>query len=385
MMFVQEQTAFIENGQPRVWRFDPLLLVIYLLLVMFGMVAVYSATIAQAFETGDSFAFLRTNLVHVFIAVSTMVVVSFIPIRIWQNLSPIFLLGGIVMLALVFIPQIGVEVNGSTRWINVAGWNFQPSEFAELGFLLFASDYLANRRGGLDHFFRDVFPILVIYLIFAGLLLLEPDFGSAVVLGGVLFGMLFVSHMRWSHVGILAGIGVLGLVVLIILEDYRIDRLTSFLNPWEDPYGKGFQLIQSLIAFGRGEWYGVGMGNSVMKLFYLPYAGSDFLLAIIAEELGFVGICTVILLFTTLIWRIFYISRLAKYAGDRFALTVAQAFAMLIAISALINMGVNMGVLPTKGLTLPLMSEGGTSLIAFSAALGIIFSIDRSSRRRLQD
>ena len=368
----------------RVWRFDPLLLVTYLLLITFGMVAVYSATIAQAFESGDSFGFLRTNLVHVVFAVCTMAVVSFVPVRVWQSMTPIFLVGGIVMLTLVFIPQIGVEVNGSTRWIRVAGWNFQPSEFAELGFLLFASDYLANRRGDLNNFFRDVFPILAIYLIFAGLLLLEPDFGSAVVLGGVLFGMLFVSHMRWSHIGFLAGVGILGLVMLIFLEDYRIDRLTSFLNPWEDPYGKGFQLIQSLIAFGRGEWYGVGMGNSVMKLFYLPYAGSDFLLAIIAEELGFVGICTVIALFTILIWRIFYIARLAKYARDQFGRTVAQAFAMLIAISALINMGVNMGVLPTKGLTLPLMSEGGTSLIAYSAALGVIFSIDRSSRRRLQ-
>ncbi len=383
-MFVQDQTNLAEDRQPRVWRFDPLLLVIYLLLVSFGMVAVYSATIAQAFETGDSFAFLRSNLVHIGLAIFAMVMVSFVPVRIWQNLTPLFLVGGIVMLSLVFVPQLGVEINGSTRWINVGGWNFQPSEFAELAFLLFAADYLASRRHDMSDFFRDVLPILIIYLIFAGLLLLEPDFGSAVVLGGVLFGMLFVSHMRWSHICILAGIGLLGLVTLILLEDYRIDRLTSFLNPWEDPYGKGFQLVQSLIAFGRGEWYGVGVGNSVMKLFYLPYAGSDFLLAIIAEELGFVGICTVILLFTILIWRIYYIARLAQYVGDKYAFTVAQAIAMLIAISALINMGVNMGVLPTKGLTLPLMSEGGTSLIAFSAALGIIFSIDHNCRRRLQ-
>lgn len=383
-MFVQDQANLAEDRQPRVWRFDPLLLVIYLLLVSFGMIAVYSATIAQAFETGDSFAFLRSNLVHIGLAIFAMVVVSFVPVRIWQNLTPLFLVGGIVMLSLVFVPQLGVEINGSTRWINLGGWNFQPSEFAELAFLLFAADYLASRRHDMSDFFRDVLPILIIYLIFAGLLLLEPDFGSAVVLGGVLFGMLFVSHMRWSHIWILAGIGLLGLVTLILLEDYRIDRLTSFLNPWEDPYGKGFQLVQSLIAFGRGEWYGVGVGNSVMKLFYLPYAGSDFLLAIIAEELGFVGICTVILLFTILIWRIYYIARLAQYVGDKYAFTVAQAIAMLIAISALINMGVNMGVLPTKGLTLPLMSEGGTSLIAFSAALGIIFSIDHNCRRRLQ-
>ncbi len=383
-MFVQDQANLAEDRQPRVWRFDPLLLVIYLLLVSFGMIAVYSATIAQAFETGDSFAFLRSNLVHIGLAIFAMVVVSFVPVRIWQNLTPLFLVGGIVMLSLVFVPQLGVEINGSTRWINIGGWNFQPSEFAELAFLLFAADYLASRRHDMSDFFRDVLPILIIYLIFAGLLLLEPDFGSAVVLGGVLFGMLFVSHMRWSHIWILAGIGILGLVTLILLEDYRIDRLTSFLNPWEDPYGKGFQLVQSLIAFGRGEWYGVGVGNSVMKLFYLPYAGSDFLLAIIAEELGFVGICTVILLFTILIWRIYYIARLAQYVGDKYAFTVAQAIAMLIAISALINMGVNMGVLPTKGLTLPLMSEGGTSLIAFSAALGIIFSIDHNCRRRLQ-
>ncbi len=361
--------------------FDPLLLIVYLLLVTLGIVAVYSATIAQAFDTGDPFVFLRNNSIHVLFALAAMLVTSLIPVRFWQMTAPLLLLSGIILLIVVLVPSIGVEINGSSRWIHVAGWNFQPSEFAELAFIIFAADYLSLRHNRMNSLIADVLPIGAVFVLFAGLLLLEPDFGSTVVLGSVLVVMLFLNGLRYSHLAMIAVIAIAAVVLLVVLEPYRVERLLSFMDPFNDPYDSGFQLVQSLIAFGRGELMGVGIGNSVQKLFYLPYAGSDFLLAIIAEELGFLGICTVIALFVVLIWRIFHIGWLAEASGDRFARILAHGIAILIAVSALINMGVNMGVLPTKGLTLPFMSEGGTSLIVYSAAIGIIVSVERRSRQ----
>ena len=380
MILVRHQNNIrsVDGGGP---YFDPLLLVTYLLLIVFGMIAVYSATIAHAFSADNPFVYLRRSGVHILFALTAMLIFSRIPVRLWQHLAPISLIAGIALLALVLIPSIGVKLNGSTRWIEVAGLKFQPSEFAELAFLIFAADYLVTRRGYIQEFMRDLVPILAIFTVFAALLLAEPDFGSTVVLGSVLILMLILSGMRWRHTVTITGAAVLGMACLILAKSYRLERLISFIDPFGDPYDTGFQLVQSLIAFGRGEWFGVGIGNSVQKLDYLPLAGSDFLLAIIAEEMGFLGICTVIMLFVVLIWRIFHVSWSAGAAGDTFGMLLAQAIGALIAVSALVNMGVNMGLLPTKGLTLPFMSEGGTSLIAYSAALGMIFSIERSSRQ----
>ena len=218
---------------------------------------------------------------------------------------------------------------------------------------------------------------------FATLLISEPDLGSVMVLGAVLMTVLFLSGLRLPHIVLFSALAVGAVVVLIVIEPYRVARVMSFLNPWDDPYSSGFQLVQSLIAFGRGEWFGVGLGTSVQKLFYLPYAGSDFLLAVIGEELGFVGIFTVIALFVVLIWKIFHISWLAAAVDDTFGKILAQSIGVMIAISAVINMGVNMGSLPTKGLTLPFMSEGGSSLVAYSMAIGIVIAIHRESYRKM--
>ena len=380
MILVRHQNNIrsVDGGGP---YFDPLLLITFLLLIVFGMIAVYSATIAHAFSANDPFVYLRRSGVHILFAVTAMLIFSRIPVRLWQHLAPISLITGIALLTLVLIPSIGVNVNGSARWVEVAGLKFQPSEFAELAFLIFAADYLVTRRGYMQEFMRDVVPIVAIFTVFAALLLAEPDFGSAVVLGSVLILMLILSGMRWRHTITITGAALLGMACLILAKAYRLERLTSFIDPFDDPFNTDFQLVQSLIAFGRGEWFGVGIGNSVQKLDYLPLAGSDFLLAIIAEEMGFLGICTVIVLFVVLIWRIFHVSWSAGAAGDTFGMLLAQAIGALIAVSALVNMGVNMGLLPTKGLTLPFMSEGGTSLIAYSASLGMIFSIERSSRQ----
>ena len=380
MILVRHQNNIrsVDGGGP---YFDPLLLITFLLLIVFGMIAVYSATIAHAFSANDPFVYLRRSGVHILFALTAMLIFSRIPVRLWQHLAPISLITGIALLTLVLIPSIGVNVNSSTRWVEVAGLKFQPSEFAELAFLIFVADYLVTRRGYMQEFMRDVVPIVAIFIVFAALLLAEPDFGSAVVLGSVLILMLILSGMRWRHTITITGAALLGMACLILAKAYRLERFTSFIDPFDDPFNTDFQLVQSLIAFGRGEWFGVGIGNSVQKLDYLPLAGSDFLLAIIAEEMGFLGICTVIVLFVVLIWRIFHVSWSAGAAGDTFGMLLAQAFGVLIAVSALVNMGVNMGLLPTKGLTLPFMSEGGTSLIAYSAALGMIFSIERSSRQ----
>ena len=380
MILVRHQNNIrsVEGGGP---YFDPPLLITFLLLIVFGMIAVYSATIAHAFSIDDPFVYLRRSGMHIFLALIAMLIFSRIPVRLWQHLAPVSLITGIALLILVLIPSIGVKVNGSARWVEVAGLKFQPSEFAELAFLIFAADYLATRRGYMQEFLRDVVPILAIFIVFAILLLAEPDFGSTVVLGSVLILMLILSGMRWWHTVTITGAAILGMACLILVKSYRLERLTSFIDPFDDPFDTDFQLVQSLIAFGRGEWFGVGIGNSVQKLDYLPLAGSDFLLAIIAEEMGFLGICTVIVLFVVLIWRIFHVSWSAEAAGDTFGMLLAQAFGALIAVSALVNMGVNMGLLPTKGLALPFMSEGGTSLIAYSVALGMIFSIERSSRQ----
>ena len=380
MILVRHQNNIrsVDGGGP---YFDPLLLITFLLLIVFGMIAVYSATIAHAFSANDPFVYLRRSGVHILFALTAMLIFSRIPVRLWQHLAPISLITGIALLTLVLIPSIGVNVNSSTRWVEVAGLRFQPSEFAELAFLIFVADYLVTRRGYMQEFMRDIVPIVAIFTVFAALLLAEPDFGSTVVLGSVLILMLILSGMRWRHTITITGAALLGMACLILAKAYRLERFTSFIDPFDDPFNTDFQLVQSLIAFGRGEWFGVGIGNSVQKLDYLPLAGSDFLLAIIAEEMGFLGICTVIVLFVVLIWRIFHVSWSAGAAGDTFGMLLAQAFGVLIAVSALVNMGVNMGLLPTKGLTLPFMSEGGTSLIAYSAALGMIFSIERSSRQ----
>jgi len=373
-------TGLVDSRKP---GFDVVLITVYLALVVFGIIAVYSVTIAQAFEAGDPFVYLRKNLINVAIAVIAMLVASYTPTALLKRCSLLFLLVAIALLALVLVPSIGVEVNGSTRWIRLGGRIFQPSEFAELMFLIFVAKYLSTRDNRLSNLMRDVMPIILIYLVIAALLINEPDLGSVLVLGAALMVVLYLSGLQTPHIFIFSALAVSAVVLLIVIEPYRVVRVMSFLNPWDDPYNSGFQLVQSLIALGRGEWFGVGLGTSVQKLFYLPYAGSDFLLAVIGEELGFVGICVVIGLFLVLVWKIFHISWLAAAVGDSFSKILAQAIGILIAISAVINMGVNMGSLPTKGLTLPFMSEGGSSLVAYSIPVGIVSSIHRESYRML--
>ena len=360
---------------------DPVLIGLYLTLIAIGMIAVYSATIAKAYEIGDPFIFLRKILFHISLAILALLVTSQIPVEIWRKWARISMVGGLALLCLVLVPGLGHEYNNSTRWVKLGGWVFQPSEFARIGFLIFVASYVSDRRNKLDSLVKDMGPLIGVFSLYALLLLLEPDYGSTVILGGALIAMLYLNGLKGTHIALFVALAFIAAVAGVVQEAYRLERVMTFLKPWDDPYGSTYQLGSSLIALGRGEWFGVGLGTSVLKLFYLPYAGSDFLLAVIGEEFGFLGTCAIIGLFVALVWKIFRISWLAASVGDVFSCNLAQAIGFVIGISAAINMGVNMGALPTKGLTLPFLSGGGSSLVAYSIALGMVLSIQRQSSR----
>jgi len=285
------------------------------------------------------------------------------------------LLFGIVLLILVLIPGIGREVNGSMRWINFGFFNIQGSEYVKIFIIVYLAGYLVRHEEGLKTTLNGFIKPVIVVTFVAGLLLLEPDYGAAAVLFATALGMLFVGGVPLSRFFAWVFTAVTALFCLAIISPYRLTRLTSFLNPWEDPYNRGFQLTQALIAFGRGEWTGTGLGSSVQKLFYLPEAHTDFLFAILSEELGFIGVCIVVALYALLFVRAFRIGLLAERCGNRFAAYMAYGIGMWLLMQACINMGVNMGLLPTKGLTLPLMSYGGSSLVVCCMAIGLLLRI----------
>jgi cell division protein FtsW len=289
------------------------------------------------------------------------------------------------------VPGIGKSVNGSRRWLSLAIINVQPSEFMKLAVVLYAASY-AVRRAAFLHaeqplrqtLIRGFLPLFAVMVVTGGLLLLEPDFGAFVVIVAIAFGILFLGGLDWRLFFGLALLLPIALAGILVAAPYRLQRLTAFLDPWSDPLGKGYQLSHSLIAFGRGEWFGVGLGASVEKLLFLPEAHTDFLLAVIAEELGLAGVALVIALFMWLLFRTYAIGRQAARLSRPFAALVAQGFGVWIGVQAFINIGVNMGVLPTKGLTLPLLSFGGSGIVANCIALAIVLRIDYENRRLLR-
>jgi cell division protein FtsW len=301
-------------------------------------------------------------------------------VRIWQNLAPWLFLFGIVLLVLVLIPGVGREVNGAKRWLFLGLANLQPSEFMKLAAVLYAADYTARKSALMHSFKKGLLPMLAVMLVVGWLLLREPDFGAFVVIASIAMAILFLGGMNGKWFAGLFVLSLGGFLVLILSSPYRMQRIFGFMDPWADPYGRGYQLSHALIAFGRGEWLGVGLGASVEKLFYLPEAHTDFLLAVIAEELGLAGVVTVVALFTWIVLRGFAIGRQAAASERYYAALVAQGIAVWLGVQTLINMGVNMGVLPTKGLTLPLMSFGGSGILANCLALVILLRIDYENR-----
>ncbi len=377
---VKPQAPMAEYDQALAW--------LTVLLLGLGLVMVYSASIAIA-EGGRATGHQPTYYLlrhSAFIAVSVVlaVIVFQIPLRLWQQACPYLFLFGLALLVLVLVPGIGREVNGSRRWLSLYFVNLQPSELMKLLVVLYAADYTV-RKGAFMHSFRKGFlPMLVVMLLTGWLLLREPDFGAFAVITVIAMGILFLGGMNWRLFAGLIVMLVIGFLLLILVSPYRLQRVTGFMDPWADPYGKGYQLSHALIAFGRGEWFGVGLGASVEKLFYLPEAHTDFLLAVIAEELGFIGVLAIILAFAWLVARAFAVGRRAAALERYFAALVAQGIGLWIGVQAIVNMGVNMGVLPTKGLTLPLLSFGGSALAASCCAIAVLLRIDWENRQLLR-
>jgi cell division protein FtsW len=355
---------------------DTVTVALVLAISLLGLVMVTSASVSIASkETGEAFYYLERQLLLMLIGAGCGALLFCIHTEILEKVSVALLVVAIALLALVFIPGLGHMVNGSRRWVHLAGLNFQASELARVLVLIYLASYAVRREQELRTTLGGLAKPLGLLCFVGGLLLAEPDFGAATVLFATGFGILFLAGARLRYVVAMTVIATAGFSVLAISSSYRMRRLTAFLNPWADPYNSGFQLTQSLIAIGRGQWFGVGLGESVQKLFYLPEAHTDFLFAVLAEELGLAGVIATLALFLALIWRSFYIARLASNAGLKFQSYLAAAFGLWVGIQAFINMGVNMGVLPTKGLTLPLMSYGRSSLIVSLAWVGLLLRV----------
>jgi cell division protein FtsW len=359
-----------------------------LILLLIGMVMVYSASIAIAEAgrfTGNQPAYYLVR--HgVFLAIGLVAAsVAFqVPLTTWQRLAPWLFVVGFVLLALVLIPGIGRDVNGARRWLSLGFANLQPSELMKLFAVVYAADYTVRKMPHMHDLKKAFLPMAVAMVAVGILLLKEPDFGAFVVIISVAIGILFLGGMRARLFAILMVVLVVAFAVLIIVSPYRRDRIFGFMDPWSDAFGRGYQLSHALIAFGRGELFGVGLGASVEKLFYLPEAHTDFLLAVIAEELGFTGVVVVIVLFGLLIQRAFVIGRQAVALDRLYPALVAQGIGIWIGVQGFINMGVNMGLLPTKGLTLPLMSFGGSGILANCVALGILLRVDWENRQLMR-
>lgn len=360
--------------------FDGVLLLTALLLLGLGIVMIASASagIAER-DFGTPFAYFWRQLGYaIFALLLGALLARLLPLDFWLRHGPLLLAFGTLLLLL--LPLIGHSVNGSTRWLRIAGINLQVSELVKLALVIYLSGYLLRRGEAVTNTWRGYFLPLGIVSILALLCLLQPDFGAATVLLATTFGMLFLAGVRfWIFVTPLL-LAVVAMGLLAVSESYRLKRLTAFLDPWADPFDTGFQLTQALIAFGRGDWFGVGLGASVQKLFYLPEAHTDFVFAVLGEELGLIGVVTVILLYVLLISRVLAIGWRAQQAQQLFGSYLAYGVGLWLGMQVLINIGVNMGVLPTKGLTLPLMSYGGSSMLANCIALALVLRVDHELR-----
>ena len=376
-MFYTAQTA--PNAE-----YDEALIWAALLLAAFGLVMVYSASIATAeaarLHGNQPTYFLVRHALFVGVGVCLALGAFQVPTRVWQQAAAYLFLLCAVLLALVLVPGIGRAVNGSRRWLSLGLVTMQPSELMKFCVVLYAADFTVRKAALMDSFKKGFSPMLAVMIVTGVLLLLEPDYGAFVVIMAIAMALLFLGGMNWRLFAGLIVLSMLAFVVLILIAPYRMQRVLGFMDPWADPYRHGYQLSHALIAFGRGEWFGVGLGASVEKLFYLPEAHTDFLLAVIAEELGFAGVCAVLGLFVFLAVKVFAIGRQAAYLERYFSALTAHGIGIWFALQALINMGVNMGVLPTKGLTLPFLSFGGSGLAANFLALGVLLRIDWENR-----
>ncbi|HEU4655563.1 MAG TPA: putative lipid II flippase FtsW [Steroidobacteraceae bacterium] len=364
------------NTRPKKFAFDNVLLLITGAILLLGLVMMTSASITIADKhMHEPLFFLERQMNGVAIGVVLAMIAVSIPSSVWERLSVPLLMVGFLFLVVVLIPGIGHEVNGSRRWLRAGFMNFQASELARVLLLTYLASYVVRKQTELKEDIKGFLKPLGLLIAAAGLLLLEPDFGAATVLMATGLGVLFLAGVKLRNFIALVAIAAAGMAVIAVTSAYRLKRLTSFMDPWADPFNSGFQLTQSLIAIGRGEFSGVGLGSSVQKLFYLPEAHTDFVFAVLAEELGLIGVMATLGLFVLLTWRSFYISRMAAQAGLAFQAYCAAGFGMWLGLQTFINIGVNMGILPTKGLTLPLMSYGGSSIMVTIGWIGLLLRI----------
>lgn len=360
---------------------DPLLIGPALALISVGLVAIASASIEYGdWHFSNPWHHSIRHGIYLGIATVTALIVYRVPLEVWQRTSGAWLLLAFVLLLLVLVPGIGRNVNGSQRWLPIGPLTFQPSEIAKFALVLYVSGFLVRHNELVrTHWQGLAKPVLVLALV-AFLLLLEPDFGATVICAGTIFGMLFLAGARLHYVVMLITVAVGALALMVFSAPYRLARLTAYTDPWQDPYGSGFQLIQSLIAFGRGEWIGVGLGNSIQKLFYLPEAHTDFVFSIWAEETGLVGSVSLIFLYCLLVGRILQVGWRSEQQGQPFAGYVCYGVALIFSGQAFVNMGVSSGLLPTKGLTLPFISYGGSSLIVSFVMLAVVLRVEQVLR-----
>ncbi len=360
------------------------LLTIFFVLLGFGLVMVYSASSHEVFSSGSSFFYLYRHSIYIILGLIIATITVQIPLKFWQFSAPYLIVIGILLLAVVLMPGIGKKVNGAQRWLAFAGFTFQPSELMKLFIVLYASDFAVRKSGDLGDFQKGFLPMLITLGLTGSLLLVEPDLGACIVITSVAVGILFLGGLNWRFLTslVLVSGSVFGL--LIFFAPWRLARVTSFMNPLKFYFDSGYQLSHSLFAFARGDWWGVGLGRSMEKLFYLPEAHNDFILAVIGEELGFMGVTFTIALFMLLVIKGFMVGTRAAVLGQYFGSLVAHGISIWIAAQALISMGVNLGLLPTKGLTLPLLSFGGSALLVNCLAVGILFRIDWENRQMMK-
>ena len=368
------------TGQPRRLTLDPWVIGAVAALLLIGLVMVASASIGVAEkETGQAFYYFRKQVFFVFAGLAAAIVGVTVPTRIWEKYSIYLLIGAFAMLVLVLVPGIGALVNGSRRWVRLGVMNFQVSELARVLLLTYIASYAVRRADEMRASFAGFLKPVAVLGVAAVLLLCEPDFGAATVLLVTGLAVLFLAGARIHHLLVPAIVGASAMGILAVSSAYRLARLTAFRNPWGDPFNSGFQLVQSLIAIGRGEWFGVGLGSSVQKLFYLPESHTDFVFAVLAEEFGLLGVTVVIGLFALLVGRALKISRAAAAAGLTFQSYLAAAIGIWLGLQAFVNIGVNMGLLPTKGLTLPMLSYGGSSMLITLGWLGVLLRINHET------
>ncbi|GAB4560702.1 MAG: putative lipid II flippase FtsW [Rhizobacter sp.] len=379
------------TGQPtKLQGFDQALIWVVVALLALGLVMVYSASVAlpdnPKFARYAQTHFLMRHAMSLVVAFVAAVVVVQLPVSLWEKSAPWLFAGALVLLVAVLIPHVGKGVNGARRWIPLGFTNFQPSELAKLAIALYAANYMVRKMEVKENFFRAVMPMAVSVAVVGMLLLAEPDMGAFLVIATIAMGILFLGGVNGRMFFLITAVLVGAFVLMISFSEWRRERIFAYLNPWDEKYtlGKAYQLSHSLIAFGRGEIFGQGLGGSVEKLHYLPEAHTDFLLAVIGEELGFVGVAAVIFAFFWLSRRIFHIGRQAVALDRVFAGLFAQGIGIWMGGQAFINMGVNLGVLPTKGLTLPLMSYGGSAILMNMIALAIVLRIDIENRQLMR-